>query len=144
MTVDNTLVSQPGAEPDPLLPEAEDAAIPEPQARRLEHLGAWLAGNGEAIFGTRPWDRAGGETTDGTAFRFTRGADALYLILLDTPVATEIEIRPIDADPHTTVTCLVAGTALRTDVTPGVLRITFERPLMPAAQHRDARPGARA
>ncbi|GAA5189758.1 hypothetical protein GCM10023322_43180 [Rugosimonospora acidiphila] len=32
-----------------------DGSIPEPQRRPLAELGAWLAVNGEAVFGTRPW-----------------------------------------------------------------------------------------
>ena len=37
-----------------------DGTIPRLQLQRLEGLGAWLATNGEAIFGTRPWFTCGG------------------------------------------------------------------------------------
>ena len=55
------------------------------QVQRLEGLGAWLSTNGEAIFGTRPWDSAEGETREGIGVRFTRKPDALYAILLAAP-----------------------------------------------------------
>jgi hypothetical protein len=42
------------------------------QARRLELIGKWLSSNGEAIYETRPWLRAEGETTDGLAVRSLR------------------------------------------------------------------------
>ncbi len=39
-----------------------DGTIPQIQASRLSALGAWLDVNDEAIFGTRPWERAEGKT----------------------------------------------------------------------------------
>ncbi len=62
-------------------PRGEDAGIPEPQVRRLEVLGAWLAENGEAVVGTRPWTAAEGVTTAGAALRFTRKGDCVYAIV---------------------------------------------------------------
>jgi alpha-L-fucosidase len=38
---------------------ASDGTIPEGDRRILETLGEWLQVNGEAIYGTRPWDRFG-------------------------------------------------------------------------------------
>jgi alpha-L-fucosidase len=32
-----------------------DGTIPDDQQRVLRTVGAWLAANGEAIYGTRPW-----------------------------------------------------------------------------------------
>jgi alpha-L-fucosidase len=52
-------------------PEA-DGTIPPVQMSRLVALGAWLKQNGEAIYGTHPWTRADGETTDGLRVRFTQ------------------------------------------------------------------------
>jgi len=42
-------------------PEA-NGTIPPVQLTRLQALGAWLHQNGEAIYGTHPWERATGET----------------------------------------------------------------------------------
>ncbi len=36
-----------------------DGTIPEPEERVLREIGRWLAVNGEAIYGTRPWTRFG-------------------------------------------------------------------------------------
>lgn len=62
-----------------------DGTIPAGQRDRLLGLGTWLKTNGEAIFDTQPWTVAEGETGEGIPFRFTRGDDALYAILLGRP-----------------------------------------------------------
>ncbi len=62
-------------------PRGEDAGIPQPQVRRLEILGSWLAENGEAIFGTRPWMAAESKTDGGAEVRFTSKGDTVYAIV---------------------------------------------------------------
>lgn len=62
-----------------------DGTIPDVQIDRIRGIGAWLDINGEAIFGTRPWERAEGETEEGTKLRFTRKENSLYVFLLDKP-----------------------------------------------------------
>ena len=69
-----------------------DGTIPEIQASRLRALGAWLGTNGEAIYGTRPWERAAGETADGIPVRFTSRDGAIYAILLGQPAAPEFAL----------------------------------------------------
>ena len=69
-----------------------DGSISEIQQDRLEGLGKWLSTNSEAIFGTRPWERAEGETTEGLGIRFTRKENVIYAILLDTPKTEKVEI----------------------------------------------------
>jgi len=69
-----------------------DGTIPPEQVARLEGLGAWLKLNGEAIFDTRPWSRAEGQTGDGLPIRFTQTNDALYAILLGKPQTDHLEI----------------------------------------------------
>ncbi len=48
-----------------------DGTIPEIQAERLRTLRRWLETNGEAIYGTRPWERSAGKTTRGVGSRLT-------------------------------------------------------------------------
>ncbi len=54
-------------------------------------LGRWLAINGEAIYGTRPWERAALEAVDATdtihQVRFTRGDGRVFATVFDTPAA---------------------------------------------------------
>jgi alpha-L-fucosidase len=52
-----------------------DGTIPPEQLSRLRAIGAWLATNGEAIYGTRPWTHAEALTGDGAPVRFTASAD---------------------------------------------------------------------
>lgn len=69
-----------------------DGTIPQLQASRLRALGAWLGTNGEAIYGTRPWERPTGETGDGIPVRFTAKEDAIYAILLGQPKSESISL----------------------------------------------------
>jgi len=69
-----------------------DGSIHELQRACLEGLGAWLGVNGEAIRGTRPWTRAESTTACGVPVRFTRGAGALYALLLEAPRAGEVRL----------------------------------------------------
>ena len=84
-----------------------DGTIPEPTRERLLEIGKWLKLNGEAIYGTRPWEIFGEGPTkvvegsfgekkikDFTAedIRFTRKDNTLYAIILDWPAgSTKIE-----------------------------------------------------
>jgi alpha-L-fucosidase len=87
-----------------------DGTIPEPEVAILEEIGDWLAVNGEAIYGTRPWviygegptqvvggsfhdtDRHGFTAED---IRFTTRGDALYAIVLGRPEGDEIAVRSL-------------------------------------------------
>eukprot|EP00565_Helicotheca_tamesis_P005302 CAMPEP_0185732306 /NCGR_PEP_ID=MMETSP1171-20130828/15707_1 /TAXON_ID=374046 /ORGANISM="Helicotheca tamensis, Strain CCMP826" /LENGTH=482 /DNA_ID=CAMNT_0028401753 /DNA_START=96 /DNA_END=1544 /DNA_ORIENTATION=- len=62
-----------------------NGTIPKLQLKRLRGLGRWLDKNGEAIFDTRPWSRASGETNVGIDVRFTQSQEALNVLLMDTP-----------------------------------------------------------
>jgi alpha-L-fucosidase len=59
---------------------------------RLEALGAWLRASGEAIYGTRPWQRAEGASACGTPVRFTANGDTVYATLLDTPKGPDLRL----------------------------------------------------
>jgi len=58
-----------------------DGTIPQAQQDTLRGIGKWLAANGEAIYGTRPWTQA----AEGD-FRFTTKGTTLYAIALKWPV----------------------------------------------------------
>jgi alpha-L-fucosidase len=79
-------------------PEA-DGTIPPIQLERLKSLGAWLKQNGDAIYGTHPWKRANGKTSEGIGVRFTQKAGTLYATLLGEPKGqtATLESLPVHA-----------------------------------------------
>jgi alpha-L-fucosidase len=87
-----------------------DGTIPEPEEAMLREIGAWLARNGEAVYGTRPWKVFGeGPTavvegpfadTKRKAFtaediRFTTRGDTLFAIALAWPETGRILVRAL-------------------------------------------------
>jgi alpha-L-fucosidase len=66
-------------------PRGEDAAVPDEQAERVRALGRWLAANGEAVYGTRPWRRADGDTREGIPVRFTAKGEGVFAIAFGRP-----------------------------------------------------------
>lgn len=56
-----------------------DGRIPELMQQRLADMGAWLAVNGEAIYGTRKWDKAPAVTKETTTY-FTKKGKDLYVL----------------------------------------------------------------
>jgi alpha-L-fucosidase len=75
-------------------PEA-DGTVPAVQMLRLKALGDWLHINGEAIYGSRPWVRANGDTVEGLPVRFTRKSNATYAILLGEPKSATVTIKSL-------------------------------------------------
>jgi len=88
-----------------------DGTIPEPEQEILREIGRWLAANGEAIYGTRPWRVYGEGPTDvpegaftdthRAAFtaediRFTQKDGAIYAICLARP-QNEAHVRALAA-----------------------------------------------
>jgi alpha-L-fucosidase len=92
-------------------PEA-DGTIPAVQMDRLKALGAWLQVNGEGIYGTRPWNRAEGETADGLKVRFTQKNGALYAFILGEPKTTSVTIKDLKLKDGAAVSLLGASGAL--------------------------------
>jgi alpha-L-fucosidase len=122
-----------------------DGTIPEPEQEILREIGRWLAVNGEAIYGTRPWRIYGegptevveGAFTDtqrapftAADFRFTTKGDVLYAICLAWPGETAT-IQALGADSShlpahiASVTLLGAPEPLAWTVTPDGLKIAL-------------------
>jgi len=72
-----------------------DGTIPALQGKRLEVLGNWLAVNGEAVYGARPWQRAEGKTAEGVAVRFTTRGKSLYICLMDRPSTAQVRLAGV-------------------------------------------------
>ncbi len=86
-------------------PEA-DGTIPSVQMKRLEALGAWLKQNGEAIYGTHPWQTAEGKTSEGIPLRFTQSDAAVYATLLGTPKTPTITLKSTSPKAGTQISLL--------------------------------------
>lgn len=82
-----------------------DGTLPENQVAALKEIGQWLAVNGEAIYGTRPWKRDNDDI-----IRYTRKGDTLYAIILGWPdnLALNISSIPQNVGKITRVTLLGA------------------------------------
>ncbi len=115
-------------------PRGEDAALPEPQLRRLQWLGAWLATNGDAVYGTRPWRRAEGTTREGLPVRFTARDDAVHAILLGTPAGASVTIEDLAPAEGARVELLGRG-PLPWRTEGGALRVELGAPLPDAPAH---------
>ncbi len=73
-----------------------DGTIPELQQAPLRGLGGWLAANGEAIYGSRPWGITESVTADGTPLRFTQSGEGVYALVMGMPRSRRITMRAID------------------------------------------------
>ena len=80
--------------------------IPEIQKKVLLDLGKWLDINGEAIFGSRPWEHAEGMTIEGTAVRYTHKNDTLFVILMGKPQTNTITIENLNLEEISRVNIL--------------------------------------
>ncbi len=83
-----------------------DGSIPEFQKKCLMGLGKWLDVNGDAIFGTRPWTRAGSETMEGIEVRFIQKQNVLFAIILDKPKTNRITIKNLTIEKNSIISML--------------------------------------
>jgi alpha-L-fucosidase len=105
-------------------PEA-DGTIPDVQMERLAALGYWMRVNGEAIYGTHPWKRAEGKTSDDVQVRFTRKGDALYAIVLGDLSGGAVTLKDLTVTPGTKVFLLGSEKPLEWSQDSAAVKITL-------------------
>ena len=96
-----------------------DGTVPEAQQAPLRALGAWLAANGEAIYGSRPWVVTESTTTEGTPLRFTKSGEGVYALVLGMPASRRVTLRGIDGTRVRRVRLVGSPVELEWAVDPG-------------------------
>ena len=117
-------------------PRADGSVQPEHEVP-LRALGAWLRANGEAIFGTRPWDNAEGIAhSAGTEFpvRFTTNGDRLFATILGPLSVGEFAIDGLGGREAAGLRVLATGDMVPATVANGRLSASFPE-LLPAEAH---------
>jgi alpha-L-fucosidase len=90
-----------------------DGTIPEIQVKLLRGLGAWVKLYGEAIYGTRTWQRAEGELRNGGGVRFTQKGNILYVFLMDGQETGEIVIKGLAAMADCSARDIASGQSIQ-------------------------------
>ena len=83
-----------------------DGTIPDNQQKPLIALGAWLEKNGGAVYGTRPWSRAGAVTDNGTEVRFTSKEGEIFIFLLNQPSIRTVVIPDFPVNNGSSISLL--------------------------------------
>jgi alpha-L-fucosidase len=111
-----------------------DGTIPDTQMAPLRLLGSWLASNGEAIYGSRPWVVTESQTVEGTPVRFTQSGGGVYAMVMGMPSGRRVMLRSIDASRVQRVRLVGSpGVELEWSNEDGVLAVTLPEllPLSP-------------
>jgi alpha-L-fucosidase len=102
-----------------------DGTIPEEQQAPLRGLGSWLAANGEAIYGSRPWVVSESETAEGTPVRFTKSGEGVYALVMGTPPGRRVTLRAVDGSRIKRVRLVGAQAQLEWSEMRGELSVTL-------------------
>jgi alpha-L-fucosidase len=114
-----------------------DGSIPDDQVKALADIGAWLAVNGEAIYGSRVWTKAGegnmwldkGERYSSGDIRFTTRDGDLYAILMAWPEGREAVIKSLGPADAPTAVALLGGGELKFEQQAAGLKVALpEKP----------------
>lgn len=99
-----------------------DGTVADVQRESMAAMGRWLKVNGQAIYGTRPWLRAG-ESRGGSPVSYTRQEDTVYLHAID-PTAgfATLPSELVGGEMHWLGTGTVVQTATERNDIPDVLR----------------------
>ena len=108
-------------------PEA-DGTIPAVQMERLQALGEWLRVNGDAIYGTHPWKRAEGETTEKIPVRFTQKNGQVFAILLGDVKTDAVTLKDLRVQPGTRVSLLGSESPVEWSQQGADIRIVLPKP----------------
>ena len=93
---------------------------------RLRQLGGWLKMNGEAIYGSRPWNYQNDSLPSNTQVRYTSKDDTLYGIVLGWPAQSELFLGDVKASSSTKILLLgYTHPLLFSNMEDGTLKITF-------------------
>jgi alpha-L-fucosidase len=115
-------------------PRGEDATIPDAQLARLRALGRWLAANGRAIYGTKPWRRTARRSREGVQVRFTTATDRLYAILSGVTGGETVTLADVTGFPDPRVS-LLGGETVSAVRRGDDLVVTLPRDLAAAPAH---------
>lgn len=100
---------------------------------RLRELGAWLEGNGEAIYATHPWTPSAATIGSGQQVRFTRKDATVYAIVLGAQLGDSLTVRGLRLSAGSHVGLLHVPADLAWSQADGDLQVTL--PPQPPGQH---------